>query len=72
MLTIVDDCSRCTWTFLMQQKSQTANMLTTFHKIVLTQFNKRIKVIRSDNGSEFLGEQCQNFFKNEDIIHQTT
>ena len=56
----------------MQFKSQAINLLIDFHKLILTQFDKRIKVIRSDNGFEFLGEQCQNFFKREEIIHQTS
>ncbi|KAL2246006.1 UNVERIFIED_CONTAM: Retrovirus-related Pol polyprotein from transposon RE1 [Sesamum indicum] len=72
MLTIVDDHSRCTWTFLMQQKSQTFSLLKDFHRMICTQFDKKIKKIRTDNGLEFLSEQCQNFFKQEGIIHQTT
>ncbi|KAL2252169.1 UNVERIFIED_CONTAM: Retrovirus-related Pol polyprotein from transposon RE1 [Sesamum indicum] len=72
MLTIVDDYSRCTWTYFMHQKSQTFSLIKEFHKMVLTQFEKRIKTVRTDNGLEFINEQCQTFFKEEGIIHQTT
>ncbi|XP_074265296.1 uncharacterized protein LOC141587721 [Silene latifolia] len=41
-----------------------------FVKFVSTQFNSTIKVIRSDNGTEFFQDQCKDFFKNEGIVHQ--
>ncbi|KAL2246003.1 UNVERIFIED_CONTAM: Retrovirus-related Pol polyprotein from transposon TNT 1-94 [Sesamum indicum] len=72
MMTIVDDHSRCTWVFLMKQKSETTSLLIDFHKMILTQFDKRIKIVRTDNGSEFLGQQIVDFYKREGIIHQTT
>ncbi|KAL0303104.1 UNVERIFIED_CONTAM: Retrovirus-related Pol polyprotein from transposon RE2 [Sesamum radiatum] len=72
MLTLVDDYSRSTWTFLMKYKSQTLSVLKEFHKMVLTQFEKRIKSLRSDNGTEFINQDYQNFMKNEGNIHQKT
>ncbi|KAL2240968.1 UNVERIFIED_CONTAM: Retrovirus-related Pol polyprotein from transposon RE1 [Sesamum indicum] len=53
VLTIVDDFSRATWTFLMRHKSQTFVTLTTFFAQILTQFSCKIKSVRTDNGSEF-------------------
>ncbi|KAL2243082.1 UNVERIFIED_CONTAM: Retrovirus-related Pol polyprotein from transposon RE1 [Sesamum indicum] len=70
VLTIIDDFSRATWTFLMRHKSQTLITLTTFFAQILTQFSCKIKVVRTDNGSEFLSSQCQFFFQNQGVIHQ--
>jgi len=53
-LTIVDDFTRCTWVFLMSNKSDTQSLLKSFFLFVCTQFNVNIKTIRTDNGSEFL------------------
>ncbi|KAL2248343.1 UNVERIFIED_CONTAM: Retrovirus-related Pol polyprotein from transposon RE1 [Sesamum indicum] len=50
MLTIVDDCSRATWIYMMMHKSQVQQKLECFLNMVETQFNKRVKRIRSDNG----------------------
>ncbi|KAL0446094.1 UNVERIFIED_CONTAM: Retrovirus-related Pol polyprotein from transposon RE1 [Sesamum latifolium] len=53
VLTIVDDHSRVTWTYLMKHKSQTLHILGSFIFKVATQFNSKIEVVRTDNGSEF-------------------
>lgn len=51
-LTIVDDCSRFVWTFLMQNKSDAGVVLPKFFNTMLTQFGKKIKAIRCDNAPE--------------------
>lgn len=53
-LTIVDDKSKTTWVYLMSDKSQAVKMFTDFIHYVETHFSTKIKVVRSDNGSEFL------------------
>lgn len=58
-LTVVDDHSRSTWIFLLQDKTNIHKHLETFVLSIKTQFNSTIKSIRTDNGSEFLNRQCQ-------------
>ena len=53
-LTIVDDFSRFTWVHLMRFKSDTQPLIKSFFSWVKTQFNRDIKILRSDNGREFL------------------
>ncbi|XP_071693351.1 uncharacterized protein [Rutidosis leptorrhynchoides] len=55
-LTIVDDHSRLVWVFLLKQKSDASQNVIDFTEMFLNQFNKSIKIVRSDNG----------------IIHQTS
>ncbi|XP_075082933.1 uncharacterized protein LOC142166938 [Nicotiana tabacum] len=71
-LTMVDDFSRTTWLFLLKLKSDVCIILQQFIMLVRTQFNKTIKVIRTDNGTEFVNTTCNNMFNNLGIIHQTT
>jgi hypothetical protein len=52
-LTIVDDFSRCTWVYLMHKKSDTHSFISHFYNMVSTQFNTKIKTVRTDNGPEF-------------------
>ncbi|KAL2250124.1 UNVERIFIED_CONTAM: Retrovirus-related Pol polyprotein from transposon RE2 [Sesamum indicum] len=72
MLTIVDDYSRSTWAYLMLHKSETQSKLEQFCNMVLTQFGTKIKQIRTDNGTEFINKECQDFLQNRGIIHQRT
>jgi transposase InsO family protein len=49
-LVIVDDYSRFTWVFFLQEKSQTQETLKGFLRRAQNEFGLRIKKIRSDNG----------------------
>lgn len=40
-LTLVDDCSRVTWVYLMQYKSDFLEKFQSFYNYVLTHFNKK-------------------------------
>jgi len=68
-LTIVDDYTRYTWVILLKNKSEARNCLINLIELVMTQFEKVVKCIRSDNGVEF---KMDNFYASRGIIHQTT
>lgn len=68
-LTIVDDYTRCTWTYLMSHKSDAQTYITAFINLVETQFSLKIKILRSDNGPEFT---LKNLYLDKGIIHQTS
>lgn len=53
-LTIVDNKSKHTWTYLFQYKHQTSTILDNVFPHVHNHFNTIPKFIRIDNGSEFL------------------
>jgi len=67
-LTIVDDASRVTWVYLMHEKNDTSQRLKSFIIMAHTQFGKRVKVVRSDNGSEFNSTPIQDFYKEQGIL----
>nr|AAC67205.1 putative retroelement pol polyprotein [Arabidopsis thaliana] len=69
-LTIVDDFSRSVWTYLLLAKSEVRSVLTNFLAYTEKQFGKSVKIIRSDNGTEFM---ClSSYFKEQGIVHQTS
>ena len=51
-LTIVDDCSRATWVYLLKAKSDVLTVFPSFINMVETQFDRRVKGVRSDNTPE--------------------
>jgi len=40
--------------------------------MIHTQFGKKIQVLRSDNGGEFVNKSMQEFFRENCLIHQTS
>ena len=61
MVTIVDDFTSATWTYLISHKSQALTILTNFIKMVSIHFNKNVQTIRSDNGTKFTNNVFQSF-----------
>lgn len=50
--TIVDDCTRFTWVFLLHNKSDAPHRFSRFYTMIDTQFNSKIKAVRTDNAKE--------------------
>ncbi|GKB40653.1 putative RNA-directed DNA polymerase [Tanacetum coccineum] len=71
-LTVVDDFSRSVWVYLLKTKDEVFEMFVSFYNLVLTQFNKKIKVIRSDNRTKFCNIKMYDFIKTMGLIHQTS
>lgn len=71
-LTIVDDYSRFTWVYLLQLKSEVIVVLKQFLYMIQNQFGMMVKVLRSDNGSEFFNSKCNDFLKTLGIQHQSS
>jgi hypothetical protein len=69
-LVIVNDYSRFTWVFFLQENSQTQETLKGFLRQAQNEFGLRIKKIRSDNGTEFKNSQIEGFLEEEGIKHE--
>lgn len=69
-LTIIDDKSRAVWLYLLPAKTAVSQQIKDFMLLVERQFSKKIKTLRSDNGTEFM---ClTRFFKEQGIVHETS
>lgn len=69
-LSIIDDFIQCTWTFLMQNKSETQSVLISIIDFSYIQFRAYVKAVRVYNGSELL--TMRNFFRYHRIEYQRT
>ncbi|KAI3499149.1 hypothetical protein L1887_34942 [Cichorium endivia] len=63
---------RGVWVFLLKHKHEASVCLADFCKMVETQFEKKVKRIRSDNGGEFVSNQMMNFYAEHGIMLETT
>jgi transposase InsO family protein len=74
-LIIVDDYSRFTWVFFLQDKSETQEVLKKFLRREQNKFDAKVKKIISDNGTEFKNTQVEDFLdegiKHEFLAHNT-
>jgi hypothetical protein len=69
-LVIVDDFSRFTWVFFLQDKREAKGIVKKFIRRVQNEFELKVKNIRSDNGSEFRSTQVEEFLDEEGIKHE--
>jgi transposase InsO family protein len=69
-LVVVDDYSRFTWVFFLQEKPQTQETLKGFLRQAQNEFGLRIKKIRSDNGTKFKNSKIEDFLLKEGIKHE--
>lgn len=64
-LTIVDDHSRATWVYLMKTKSEAIQVFPVFLQMVETQFQCKVRSVRSDNAPEL---KFTEIFKQKGIV----
>nr|GEU29336.1 hypothetical protein [Tanacetum cinerariifolium] len=60
-LVVTDDYSRFTWVFFLATKDETSPILKTFITSLENQISLKVKVIRSDNGTEFTNNDLNQF-----------
>lgn len=66
ILTIVDYHTRCLWIILLKFKSEVSVHVQNFIIMIETQYHITSKVIRTDNGPEFL---LPNFYASKEVSH---
>ena len=66
----MDDYSRAVWVYLLIDKREVFQMFTSFFAMIERQFSQKVKLVRSDNGTEF---HCmKDFFVANGILFQTS
>ncbi|KAJ9547415.1 hypothetical protein OSB04_019958 [Centaurea solstitialis] len=69
MLVLVDEFSRFTWLEFMRAKSDAADRIIAFIKRIQVLLGRRVKKLRSDNGTEFRNAKLQSFLEDVGISH---
>lgn len=71
-LTLVDDCTRMVWVYLLQYKSEFLSVFKCFLHYIDTHFSRTIKVLRTDNALEFKDTACVQLYSTIGLLHQTS
>ncbi|GJX25084.1 putative ribonuclease H-like domain-containing protein [Tanacetum coccineum] len=66
-LVVTDDFSRFSWVFFLATKDETSGILKTFITQIENQLDHKVKVIRSDNGTELKNSVINQFCKMKGI-----
>ena len=71
-VTFIDDFASFCYCFPIKRKSQVPDLFIDFVTAVQTQYDRRVKILRSDRGGEYVNETLATFLQQKGIIHQTT
>ncbi|GKA57771.1 putative ribonuclease H-like domain-containing protein, partial [Tanacetum coccineum] len=66
-LVITNDYSRFSWVFFIAKKDETSGILRNFITWIENQLNHRVKIIRSDNRTEFKNQDLNQFCNSKGI-----
>ena len=72
LLIFVGYFNRFTWVHLLRHKSEVTMTIKQFSQIIERWFEKKIKVIRTNNAKDFLNCKLQNSSVESGIIHETS
>src|SRR5947209_362323 len=70
--TFLDDFSKMSFVRIIDSKSKTAGVVREVISMLETQCGRRVKAIRTDNGTEYVNKELTEFLQSRGIIHQTT
>lgn len=71
-LTFIDAYSGHVTGFLLQNKSEVFEKFKEYESLMSNKIGRRMKILRTDNGTEFLNNAMKTFLKEKGIEHQTT
>ena len=69
-LVIVDDFTIFTWVYFLRTKNETSGLLRSFITRIENQVSLKVKVFRSDNGTELKDSDLNNFCEEKGIERQ--
>ena len=68
-VSFIDDHICMTWVFLIKSKNEVSSLFQQFHKIIATQYQSNIQVLRTDNGGEFVNQDLKQYLNLHGIVH---
>jgi len=70
ILTFIDDFSNKVFVYFLKAKSEVFDKFKEFKNLIENQTNRKIKKLRTDNGTEYTSKDFENACKKAGIVHQ--
>ncbi|CAG9134816.1 unnamed protein product [Plutella xylostella] len=71
-LLFVDDYSRMAFVYFLKTKDEVFSYFKSFKQLVENQTGRKLKVLRTDNGTEFCSKVFEKYLQDAGVIHQKT
>jgi hypothetical protein len=72
MLTIIDDYSRKVWPYFLKNKDDTFAAFKNWKVMIERQTDRKVKLLRTDNGGEFCSDAFNDYCRQEGIVRHHT
>ena len=70
VLTFIDDCTRRSWVYLMRTKDEVFHWFQIWKAMVELQSGHKVKILRSDNGGEYVSTEMRGWLATQGIEQQ--
>ena len=71
-VTFIDDFSKKMWVYILKSKDQLLNKLEEWKAMVKIQTSHKVKILRLDNGGEYILKAFDAFLSKHSIVRQTS
>ncbi|GKV28913.1 hypothetical protein SLEP1_g37899 [Rubroshorea leprosula] len=71
-VTFIDDATRKTWVYLLQNKSQVFKYFQHYHAMVERETGLKLKCLRTDNGGEYTSKEFRDYCSKHGMRHEKT
>lgn len=72
LFTLIDDCTRKVFGYFLKSKDEVPDIFAEFCIMVQNQADRKIKVLRSDNGGEYCNDRFKKILRDYGIRHELT
>lgn len=72
MLVFKDEYSHYRHVYFVKSKDEVPDRVISHFKMIMRQLGASVKILRTDNGTEFVNKNVKKYLENEGIVHQTT
>ena len=71
-LTFIDDFTHYTWVYVLNKKSDVFKCFVEWKALVENRSSRKLKILRTDNGGEYVSSEFGDYLRSEGIRHERT